>query len=342
MEQFIKIVSETDLGDIGQVGHKNAILGELSSKLRNGGIQVPHGFFITAGAFRRYISANELAGPLATLDKAVDRENFSNLSEVAAQARKLIMNGKFPRDLELPVIGTYYAIFQKNEQEVAVRSSIASEVSGIMNFQGQNDSYLNIRGEIALMYAVKRCFASLYNERAIKYRGDHSLPHDSAYLSVCIQQMVRADLACSGTGCTGLPQPGFGSVVYLAGTWGLGLATAGGRVTFDEYLVSNPNSSILKEAVLQKKLGSKNTMVVYSDIPAGTNSTYSTVTPRELRERFILEDTEAGQLAQLAQRIAAHCGQAMGFEWAKDGVNQQLYIVQATPLRTAIRPKLSL
>ncbi len=331
MEKFIKKFSETGINDIAHVGGKNASLGEMFNNLVPKGLRIPDGFAVTVAAFRHFIYCNALEAPLKVLMDGLDRKDFSNLDQTGAAARKLIMDAKFPKELELEIIAAYNTLFPRKEQEVAVRSSATAEDLADASFAGQHESYLNIKGPIALIYAIKCCFASLYTNRAIKYREDKGFDHNKVYLSVGIQQMVRSDIGSSGIGFTLEPESGFADVIHLAGTWGLGENIVQGIVTPDEFLVFKPSLRKELKAILQKNLGSKNAMLVYKDVSAGTNSTVNKVTPRELREKFVLADDEVIQLAKWALIIDEHYKKPMDFEWAKDGLDHQLYILQARP-----------
>jgi pyruvate,water dikinase len=331
MKTFIKRFSDTRIGDVAEVGGKNASLGEMYNNLVPKGIRVPDGFSINVAAFRDFLSFNELEPRLQQLLLELDRKEFTNLEETGAKARSLIMNAKFPTKVEDAIISAYTEYFGNGNQEVAVRSSATAEDLADASFAGQHDSFLNIKGPLALVYAVKCCFASLYTDRAIKYREDKGFEHSKVYISVGVQRMVRSDLACSGIGFTLEPESGFRDVVHLAGTWGLGEYIVQGTVTPDEFLVFKPALLEGKYPIIQKNLGSKNRMLVYNDNAAGTNSTLDKTTPRELRTQFVLSEAEIQQLAQWGMMIEQHYGRPMDFEWAKDGIDQQLYIIQARP-----------
>ncbi len=331
MKTFIKRFSDTRIGDVAEVGGKNASLGEMYNNLVPKGIRVPDGFAINVAAFRDFLSFNQLESRLEQLLLELDRKDFTNLEETGAKARSLIMNAKFPTTVENAIISAYTEYFGNGNQEVAVRSSATAEDLADASFAGQHDSFLNIKGPLALVYAVKCCFASLYTDRAIKYREDKGFDHSKVYISVGVQRMVRSDLACSGIGFTLEPESGFRDVVHLAGTWGLGEYIVQGTVTPDEFLVFKPALLEGKYPIIQKNLGSKNRMLVYNDNAAGTNSTLDKTTPRELRAQFVLSEAEIQQLAQWGMMIEQHYGRPMDFEWAKDGIDRQLYIIQARP-----------
>lgn len=330
MDLFIINFNAISISDISRVGGKNASLGEMANQLSKKGIRVAEGFAITVDSYNYFIQHNKLQQPLNILMEQLNRENFNNLQETGAQARKLINEAKFPNDLEAEIIHAYYDIFGP-AQEVAVRSSATAEDLADASFAGLHDSYLNIKGPIALIYAVKCCFASLYTDRAIKYREDKGFDHSSVFLSVGVQRMIRSDLSCSGIGFTLEPESGFRDVIHLSGTWGLGEYIVQGAVTPDEFLIFKPSLKRNKYAIIQRNLGSKSKMLVYNENATGTNSTSDKTTPRELRLQFVLNDLEVEQLSRWALLLEEHYGRPMDFEWAKDGINHLLYIIQARP-----------
>ncbi|GAB2984124.1 phosphoenolpyruvate synthase [Mucilaginibacter puniceus] len=331
MEKFIKKFSEISINDIAEVGGKNASLGEMYNHLTNKGLLIPDGFSITSTAYKYFISFNKLEDKLQNLMDGLDRKDFSNLTKTGTMARAHIMNGLMPADLKMAVIDAYDYLFDNMEQEVAVRSSATAEDLPEASFAGQHESYLNIQGHHALINAVIKCFASLYTDRAIKYREDKGFDHSKVFLSVGVQQMIRSDIGCSGIGFTIEPESGFKDVIHLAGTWGLGENIVQGAVTPDEYLVFKPSLKKNLKAIIQKNLGSKSIMMVYADSDDYVNATINKDTPWEMRERFVLSDVEIEQLAKWALIIEDHYQKPMDFEWAKDGINHQLYIIQARP-----------
>ncbi|HEY9000739.1 MAG TPA: phosphoenolpyruvate synthase [Mucilaginibacter sp.] len=331
MEAFIRKFSETGINDIAEVGGKNASLGEMYSHLTAKGLLVPNGFAITASAYRYFIDENTLTDQLSELMDKLDRKDFSNLGKTGAQARKLIMDAHMPPPLSFGITDAYDYLFDDSSQQVAVRSSATAEDLPDASFAGQHESYLNVQGHTALLYAVKKCFASLYTDRAIKYREDKGFDHNKVFLSVGVQEMVRADLGCSGVGFTLEPESGFRDVVHLAGVWGLGENIVQGAVTPDEFLIFKPSLKKGKKAILQRNLGTKTKMMVYADEDDDVNTTVNKDTPWEMRERFVLNDKEVEKLAEWALIIEDHYQKPMDFEWAKDGINHQLYIIQARP-----------
>lgn len=329
MAHHIKMFKEIGLEDVSTVGGKNSSLGEMFNQLSGKGIKVPDGFATTSSAFSYFINYNNLGQPLIDLMQKLDRENYSNLKEIGLEARKLLSSAKMPDDLIHEIIDGYKNLCGKNYFEVAVRSSATAEDLPQASFAGQHESYLNVKGEEALIAAVQKCFASLYTDRAIKYREDNNFKHEQVLLSVGVQKMIRADLACSGVGFTLEPESGFRDVIHLSGVWGLGENIVQGTVTPDEFLVFKPTLRQNKNAVIQKKLGDKaRTMVYASD---NESATINIETPIEKREQFVLDDEEIIQLAKCALIIEEHYRKPMDIEWAKDGNTNEIFIIQARP-----------
>jgi len=327
--RYIKTFSEISIADIPEVGGKNASLGEMKSRLSAKGIVLPDGFAVTAYSFRHFISHNKLDGIHTQLLAGLDRKSYKNLNEIGEQARELILEGHMPGDLSEAILASYEELFHGKGTHVAVRSSATAEDLPEASFAGQHDSFLNISGGIDLVNTVKRCFASLYTNRAIKYREDKGFDHSKVFLSVGIQEMVRADKGSSGVGFTLEPESGFLNVIHLAGVWGLGENIVQGTVTPDEFLVFKPTLRAGKKAIIQKQLGEKQQTMVYAG--TGSETTVNTDTSPEMRNRFVLNDNEIYQLARWALIIEDHYGKPMDIEWAKDGLTGKLYILQARP-----------
>lgn len=329
MTKYIKQISDTRASDGAEVGEKIASLGEIFNSVVLDGIQVPDGFAVNVAAFKYFLDYNKLNPKLHELLDPVNRK--SNSEHVGKKARDLIMRAKFPPELESMIIANYSEYFERNDQEVAVRSSVAYEYLPDMNFPCLHNSFLNIKGPFALIYAIKCCYASLYLDRAIQYREDKDIPHDKVFMCVGVQQMVRSDLACSGTGHIPGPAGDTGDAIQLLGSWGLGDYAIRRIVIPDEFRVLKPLVKKEEEQIIQKKLGSKSRMLVYNDNAAGTNSTLDKTTPRELRAQFVLSDTEINTLVKWSSQIDQLFSVPLDFEWAKDGLNQLLYIIEARP-----------
>lgn len=331
MEKYIRKFSEIDMGDLAQVGGKNASLGEMFTKLTPKGILVPKGFAVTVRAFQDFIAYNNLEHQIGVLMKDLDKTTYHNLGAVGKHARMLIMSGRLPADLTLEITTAYETMFDDGEQEVAVRSSATAEDLPDASFAGQHESFLNIKGSYGLLYAIRKCFASLYTDRAIKYREDKGFNHEKVFLSVGVQEMIRSDIGCSGVGFTLEPESGFRNLVHIAGVWGLGENIVKGTTTPDEFLVFKPTLEKGFKSIIQKNLGAKNKMMVYAELDDDVNEVVNKDTPKELSNRFVLEDNEIEKLARWALVIEEHYEKPMDFEWAKDGISHQLYIIQARP-----------
>lgn len=331
MKKYIKEFSEITMKDIAQVGGKNASLGEMFTRLTPRGVLIPKGFAITVNAFQDFITYNKLQHPISLLMRDLDKTTYGNLEVIGKEARMLMMSGRIPAGLSLEITTAYENMFDEGMQEVAVRSSATAEDLPDASFAGQHESYLNVKGSHALLYAVRKCFASLYTDRAIKYREDKGFEHDKVFLSVGIQEMIRSDIGCAGVGFTLEPESGFRNLVHIAGVWGLGENIVKGTVTPDEFLVFKPTLEKGFRSILQKNMGSKSKMMVYADMEDEVNEIINKNTPDELRKRFVLEDAEIEKLARWALIIERHYEKPMDFEWAKDGIGHQLYILQARP-----------
>ncbi|WP_348772826.1 phosphoenolpyruvate synthase [Aquimarina sp. MMG016] len=327
---FVKKFKEITIKDIASVGGKNASLGEMINQLSPQGVSIPDGFATTADAFWLFLKENCLAEQLQNLLKGLDRKNFSNLNEIGSIARKLIFDGSFSEAFSASIVEAYNKLGERKDIAVAVRSSATAEDLPEASFAGQHDTFLNIKGEEALLTAIKKCFASLYTNRAIKYREDKGFLHHDIALSVGVQRMVRSDKGCSGVGFTIEPESGFKNIIHLSGVWGLGENIVQGTVNPDEFYVFKPTLQQGKQAIIQKKLGDKEKTMIYADY--GKNSSVVNIsTPLSKKEKYVLSDAEVITLAKWAMAIEHHYQKPMDIEWAKDGVNGELFITQARP-----------
>ena len=333
MEPNIKWLRDTRNTDVASVGGKNASLGELIATLGSEGIEVPVGFAITAHAYWAFLDSNAIRKPIEACMARLDRKDLSNLKAIADDARALILDGKWPEALEHEIRAAYRALANKGIASVAVRSSATAEDLPTASFAGRHESFLNIQNEEALLDACKRCYASLFSERAIKYRQDMGFPDMKVALSIGVQHMVRSDTGGAGVIFTLEPESGFRNVVHIAANWGLGENVVQGAVETDEYQVFKPTLREGKRAILQRRLGAKQKTMVLA--PAGNEQPGSTTlnldTPHERRDLFVLTDAEVEQLARWAVTIEDHYRMPMDIEWAKDGGTGRLYIVQARP-----------
>jgi pyruvate, water dikinase len=330
MPVLTKKFQEISLSDQGEVGGKNASLGEMFSRLSEKGIKVPDGYATTAFAFRSFLEHNNLSGRLSKLMSGLDKQTYSNLKECGQKARELMLQAKMPEEISAAVISGYRELCGESELPVAVRSSATAEDLPDASFAGQHESYLNIKGTQQLLSAVKRCFASLYTDRAIKYREDKGFAHDKVALSVGIQKMVESDKACSGVAFTLEPESGFREIIHISGVWGLGENLVQGTVTPDEFLVFKPTFKAGKNGIIQKRIGDKSLTMVYAEDGAAS-PVINIETPLEKRQQYVITDDEIRQLANWCLIIESHYNRPMDIEWAKDGVSNELFILQARP-----------
>jgi len=319
-------------GDVAKVGGKNASLGEMVGKLAKQGVRVPPGFATTAQAYWQYIEGNGLKQKIAAAlgDLAAGK---ASLAETGSAIRHMFLRGEWPPKLA-DAIRTAYAELCKRvgkaEVDVAVRSSATAEDLPDASFAGQQETYLNIRGDAALLDACRRCFASLFTDRAISYRQVKGFDHMKVALSIGVQHMVRSDLGGAGVMFSIDTESGFDKVVLINAAWGLGENVVQGAVDPDEYIVFKPvltNSSLTP--IVEKKCGEKARKMIYAAEPG--RPTKNVPTSKAERAGFVLSDADILQLARWACVIEQHYGRAMDMEWAKDGESGELFIVQARP-----------
>jgi len=333
---FILFFKDISYKDVPLVGGKNASLGEMYSKLTPKGINVPDGFAVTAEAYRYFIQKNHLDDKIREALKGLDTHDVLDLQRRGRIVRNLILNAQMPKELEEEIRKAYRILedeYGKN-LDVAVRSSATAEDLPDASFAGQQETYLNVRGEDAVVEHVKKCFASLFTDRAISYREDKGFDHFNVYLSVAVQKMVRSDSACSGVMFTLDTESGFRDVVYITGSWGLGEYVVQGKVNPDEFYVFKPTLKLGYKPIVTKRLGSKDVKLVYGSNPKKPLKEVKTT--YDERKRFVLDDEEILTLARWALIIEEHYGRPMDIEWAKDGDGKtvgtgKLYIVQARP-----------
>ncbi len=330
MKSRIKKFNEISIKDVGIVGGKNASLGEMYNELTSKGVLIPNGFATTSHAFWEFLKENEIQKPIETILTKLDRKGYSNLAEIGKQARELISGGTFSDAFSTEIFDQYVTLCGRDLKEVAVRSSATAEDLPDASFAGQHDTYLNIKGREGLLKAVKNCFASLYTNRAIKYREDKGFAHHDVALSVGVQLMVRSDKGCSGVGFTIDPETGFENAMLLSGSWGLGENIVQGTVTPDEFYVFKPSLAQGKYPIIQKSMGDKKLTMVYAN-KEKDKTIVNTKTPKEKQEQFVLSDDEIIALAKWATIIEDHYKKAMDIEWAKDGLTDQMFITQARP-----------
>jgi pyruvate,water dikinase len=329
---YVRWFSELGVDDVPLVGGKNASLGEMYSNLARHGIRVPDGFAITADAYRDLLEA---AGAWPELHAALDDLHPSDLDDLAArsaQARRIVFEAGLPADLTEQILAAYRRLQETTPGplRVAVRSSATAEDLPDASFAGQHDSFLDIGTEEELLEACRRCFASLFTERGVHYRVDHGFDHFKEALSIGVMRMVRSDLASSGIAFTLDTETGFRDVVFVTASYGLGENIVQGKVEPDEFYVHKPTYALGHRAVLRRRRGDKATKMVLDD-GSGPELTCTVDTSVADREQFCLDDAEVLELAGTAMTIEEHYGRPMDVEWAKDGLDGKLYVVQARP-----------
>ncbi|MGE5368275.1 MAG: phosphoenolpyruvate synthase, partial [Chloroflexota bacterium] len=341
--RYIRFFSQIGIGDVPLVGGKNASLGEMYRELTAKGILVPNGFAVTAEAYRHALDA---AGAWPALKESLDGlhpEDVDDLARRAKRARDIVYSAGLPAEVETDIrVGMKRLVEEYGpELSVAVRSSATAEDLPGASFAGQHDTYLNIHGEAAVLDAVRHCFASLFTDRAIRYRIDNDFDHFKVFNSVAIMKMVRSDLAASGVIFTIDTETGFEDVVFITGAYGLGENVVQGAVDPDEFYVFKPTYAQGKRAILKRSLGPKKIKMIFSD--RGRVTTRNIPTDDKDSVKYCISDAEALSLAGQAMTIEAHYSakagehRPMDIEWAKDGVDGRLYIVQARPETVASR-----
>ena len=331
---FIKQFKELSNDQVALVGGKNASLGEMFNRLTPKGINIPDGFATTAEAYWLFLDENNIREKLTLLMNKIDQHNFSNLREIGSEARALVLNALIPQLLadEIKLAYRHLNTGYNTEMEVAVRSSATAEDLPTASFAGQHDSFLNIKGEEVLLHTCQKCFASLFNDRAIKYRINNGFEHMHVALSVGVQRMVRSDLASAGVGFTIEPETGFENMIYLTGSWGLGENVVQGAVNPDEFYIFKPSIRNGNKSLVTKKLGSKSKTMIYAQGQNALNKSIENIdTPIEKQLLFVLTDAEIEILASWCLKIEEHYNMPMDIEWAKDGMTNELFIVQARP-----------
>jgi pyruvate,water dikinase len=334
---FIKWFADITIDDVPLVGGKNASLGEMVRELASKGVKVPNGFAITAEAFRHFIREAQLDERIRATLADLDTHDMANLRERAHAVRQAILSATLPTDLQTLIEAAYRQLQGSSTVplDVAVRSSATAEDLPDASFAGQQETYLNVHGTAALLETCKRCFASLFTDRAISYRVDKGFDHFKVALSIGVQRMVRSDLACSGVMFTIDTESGFRDAVMISAAYGLGENVVQGSVTPDEFLVFKPTLKTGHRPVLQKNLGSKEFKLVY-DSGGGKMVKNIPVAPAD-RAKLALTDDEVLELARWACIVEDHYSAKrsqhapMDLEWAKDGITGELFIVQARP-----------
>ncbi|WP_430462468.1 phosphoenolpyruvate synthase [Thalassolituus sp. LLYu03] len=332
MTEYVLWFDQVSMGDVERVGGKNASLGEMISNLTSAGVSVPNGFATTADAYREFLSYEGLDARIQKALDALDSNDIRALTETGAQIRNWILQAPLPPQLEADVRKAFATLQQGNDaMAVAVRSSATAEDLPDASFAGQQETHLNIVGIENVLHAIRDVFASLFNDRAIAYRDHQGFDHHKVALSAGIQRMVRSETASSGVMFTLDTESGFDQVVFVTSSYGLGETVVQGAVNPDEFYVHKNNLREGRPAILRRNLGAKAIKMVYAHDGAVGRSVETQRVDRELRQVFSISDAEVEGLAKQALIIEKHYGRPMDIEWAKDGDDQKLYIVQARP-----------
>jgi len=336
--QYIRWFEDLSIEDIPLVGGKNASLGELYRELTPQGVKIPNGFAITADAYRYMLDHAGAWTPLHEALDGLDADNVNDLARRGAKARDIVYGATLPEGLRSQILSAFDELkkLYSGNISVAVRSSATAEDLPNASFAGQQDTYLNIESEEQLLDACRRCFASLFTDRAIHYRIDQGFEHFKVALSIGVMKMVRSDLAASGVMFSLDTETGFRDVVFITGAYGLGENVVQGAVDPDEFYVHKPTFEQGYRAVLRRTLGSKKIQMQYAK-GRTREATHNVPTPKEDRQKFCINDSDVLTLADYAIKVEKHySGKAghnkpMDMEWAKDGMDGELYMVQARP-----------
>ncbi len=344
-ESFIKKFEELTINDVGLVGGKNASLGQMISQLESKGVIVPTGFAITSDAYWYYLEHNNLIDEMKNIMAQLkDPQDIATLQKVGKQMRSLIDSANMPDDLAAQIIDAYNQLSKKYDQpncDVAVRSSATAEDLPTASFAGQQETFLNVRGPEQLIESCKKCIASLFTDRAIIYRIEQGFDHFKVALSVGVQKMIRSDLASSGVAFSLDTESGFKDVIMIESSYGLGESIVQGLVIPDEFLVHKQTLEQGFKPIIKKKLGDKKTKIVYIDASQNKSDHDEMVeqveVPQKEQQQFSLTDGDILTLAQLVLIIERHYSEREGrwfpvdVEWAKDGRDGKIYIIQARP-----------
>jgi len=336
--KYILDLAKVKLSDLNLVGGKNASLGEMIQNLSKLGINIPGGFALTVEAYWEFINHNKLDKKIRQLIKKMKKDDLISLKKTGLEIRQLIRNGKWPRQVKEEIRNSYTLLSQKfgsDITDVAVRSSATAEDLPDASFAGQQETYLNVRGPEEILTSVRNCFASLFTDRAISYRDDFGFDHFNVGLSVCVQKMVRSDLASSGVAFSLDTESGFKDVVLINGSYGLGESVVQGTVSPDEFLIFKPTLKKGFDSIIEKKMGKKENKMIYSTDPGQLVKTVHVGNTQQ--DEFCITDRQALKLAKWVCIIEDYYSKLKGhwcpmdIEWAVDGLSGELFIVQARP-----------
>ena len=332
VQQYVLWYQELGMGDVNKVGGKNASLGEMISNLANAGVQVPGGFATTSHAFNEFLEQSGVNQKIFDILATLDVDDVNELAKVGAQIRQWVIETPFQPALENAIREAYEQLSSETQDaSFAVRSSATAEDMPDASFAGQQETFLNVKGFDAVMLAIKHVYASLFNDRAISYRVHQGYEHQGVALSAGVQRMVRSDKAASGVMFTMDTESGNNDVVFITSSFGLGEMVVQGAVNPDEFYVHKPILSQGHDAVVRRNIGSKLIQMVYSDDASHGKQVKIEDVAAEQRRVFSINDAEVMELAKQAMIIEQHYGRPMDIEWAKDGNDGKLYIVQARP-----------
>ncbi|MBT7653411.1 MAG: phosphoenolpyruvate synthase [Flavobacteriales bacterium] len=338
VKKYIVDLSEVKLSDLDLVGGKNASLGEMIQNLGELGVNIPGGFALTVEAYWEFINYNKLDEKIRSLLQKMKKDDLVSLRKTGLEIRQIIRNGEWPEELEEELKARYTKLSQQygtDITDVAVRSSATAEDLPDASFAGQQETYLNVRGPQQILTSVRNCFASLYTDRAISYRDNFGFEHTDIGLSVCIQKMVRSDLASSGVAFSLDTESGFNNVVLINGAYGLGESVVQGTVSPDEFLIFKPTLKDGFDSIIEKKLGKKENKMIYSTEPGKLVKTVHVGNTKQ--DEFCITDNQALKLAKWVCIIEDYYTKLKGHwcpmdtEWAVDGISGELFIVQARP-----------
>jgi len=343
MSKYIKWFRDLSVNDVAEVGGKNANLGEMYSNLVSAGVKVPNGYAVTASAYKYILDYNNLWDKLKKILENMNINDVTSLQKAGESCRDLIKNAIVPDDLKDEIISNFYELKKEygDDVSVAVRSSATAEDSPEASFAGQNETYLNIQDEEALINSYKRCLASNFTDRSIHYKYDNGFDYLKVYLSVVVMKMVRSDLASAGVMFSLDTETGFRDVVFINAAWGLGENVVLGAVEPDSFYIHKPTFNKGYKAVLKRKLGNKTVKMIFTKEANISNMAYeytkNVPTNEEEIRNFCITDEDAITLGNYAIKIENHYSKKFGFnkpmdmEWAKDGLTGEIYVVQARP-----------
>jgi pyruvate,water dikinase len=338
---YVAWLKDLRMADLAQVGGKNASLGEMIGGLSAAGVRVPGGFATTAKAFEAFLAADGLDRRIADRIKALDPADVAALAKCGAEIRNWIEKAPLPAQVEQEIRSFYQKLEGDISSEIsyAVRSSATAEDLPDASFAGQQETFLNIRGADEVVDAIRRVYASLYNDRAISYRAHQGFAHGDVAISAAVQRMVRSDRGSSGVMFTLDTESGFRDAVFITSSWGLGEMVVQGAVNPDEFYVHKPMLEAGKPAILRRRLGSKLQKMVFSAKASAGKSVRTVDVGPEERDRFSLTDAEVLELARTACLIEKHYGRPMDIEWGRDGLDGSIHVLQARPETVRSRKK---